>query len=293
MILMKLRGTVLLFAAVLTLGGCAAGTAAPGTLSVVAGLYPYAYLAQAIGGDRVTVTNLTTPGAEPHDLELTARQIATVATADLVIAESHLQPAVDAAIATTAPARVLDVATVLPLEERDHGADPHVWLDPVRMATLAEAVARELAAIDPDHRSTYAANLATLLDVLTGIDQAYSSGLATCRRTAFITTHAAFGYLADRYGLTQIAIAGISPDTDPSPARIAEIQQAAADQGLTTVFFETLASPALAQAIAGDLGLVTDQLDPIEGITAESRADSYPGLMAANLQALRQANGCS
>jgi zinc transport system substrate-binding protein len=102
-----------------------------------------------------------------------------------------------------------------------------------------------------------------------------------------------FGYLAQRYHLIQIAISGLNPDTEPSPARIAEVQRLATEHGLTTIFSETLTSPAVAQAIAGDLGLVTDVLDPIEGITDQSRGHDYLSVMSANLAALRKAGGCS
>lgn len=290
---MKLRGLIVAMIGLLALSGCQASVAQPGKLSVVVGLYPYAYLAEAIGGDRVAVTNLTKPGAEPHDLELTAQQIIAVATSNLTVFETGLQPAVDAAVANAGPANVLDVTTVVPLEERDKTPDPHIWLDPTKMITVARAIAAELTRIDPAGQSTYASGLAAVTTELTTLDQTYASGLATCQRQDFITTHAAFGYLAERYGLIQIAIAGISPDTDPSPARIADIQQIAREMGLTTVFFETLASPALADAIASDVGLKTAVLDPIEGITNQSAGTTYPEIMLSNLAALQRANGCS
>ncbi|MDR2974691.1 MAG: metal ABC transporter substrate-binding protein [Propionibacteriaceae bacterium] len=298
---MKLRPLVVATLAALSLSGCVASPTAnePGTLSVVVGLYPYAYLAQAVGGDRITVTNLTKPGAEPHDLELSAVQVAAVGSSDLTIYEKTLQPAVDAAVDQTTPAHTLDVTTIIPLEDHaidEDGAtavDPHIWLDPVHMVTLAKAIADQLSTIDPTNAATYTTNLGALTTELNGLDQSYTTGLAHCERSAFITTHAAFGYLAERYGLSQIPIAGVEPDTDPSPDRIAEIQQTAIKDGITTVFFETLVSPALATSIAEDLGLKTDILDPIEGITDQSRGDDYPSIMASNLTALTSANGCS
>ncbi|MDR0285328.1 MAG: zinc ABC transporter substrate-binding protein [Propionibacteriaceae bacterium] len=277
----------------LLLGGCAAvPTAPPGTITVVVGLYPYAYLAEQIGGDRVSVTNLTQPGAEPHDLELTARQIAAVATADLTIYQAGLQPAVEAAVAENA-APSLEATTVVPLATHDNQVDPHIWLDPVNMVTLADAVAARLTALDPAGAATYATGLAAVTTTLTSLDDRYASTLTACERTVFLTTHDAFWYLAGRYGLTQIAIAGISPDAEPSPLRIAEIHETAQTHHLTTVFFETLAAPELADTIAGDLGLATDVLDPLEGLTAQSRGDDYAQVMTSNLTALAQANGCS
>jgi len=298
MILMKGRLVSCLTGAALTLAGCAGPSPSDGLIHVVVGLYPYAYLAQQIGGDLVSVENLTRPGAEPHDLELTARQVAAVQLADLVIFESSLQPAVDSAVAQTRPARALDVTTVVPLEDHpiddqgDEMSDPHIWLDPIRMSLVATAIKDQLAAIAPNDAAAFDTNYAVVEARLSQLDQAYRTGLATCQRTSFITTHAAFGYLADRYGLTQIAIAGMSPDAEPSPLRIADIQRLAAQEGITTIFFETLVSPALADAIAGDLRLTTDVLDPIEGITDQSRGSDYSEIMMSNLTALSQANGC-
>jgi len=307
MILMKYRVMSVVAVCALALAGCTSTAPASGKVSVVAGLYPYAWLAQEIGADLVDVTNLTPPGAEPHDLELTAKQVASVASADLAIYEAGLQPTVDAAIAQADLVHALDVTSVVPLEyhdidlhdddDADHDdegltLDPHIWLDPSKMVTVARAIADQLIKIDPSHEQAYTDSLAKLTSTLTSIDTQYITGLAFCERSDFLTTHAAFAYLAERYGLTQISISGLSPDAEPSPDRIAEIHTIAQAKGLTTVFFETLTSPALAQSIANDLGMVTDVLDPIEGITDDSRGNDYTEIMTSNLTALREANGC-
>ena len=290
MILMKHRGLSLLVVCTLALSGCVSPSPAPSDkISVAVGIYPYAYLAQEIGGEHVSVTNLTQPGVEPHDLELTAKQVATIATSDLVIYQTGLQPAVDSAVREADLPHLVEVTTVVPLKDYD----PHIWLDPMRMAVVAQAIAQELIGIDPDNEVAYTEGLASLTSTLTSIDTEYTTGLAHCQRMDFITSHAAFSYLADAYGLTQIPISGLSPDAEPSPERITEIHRIAEEKGLTTIFFETLASPALAQAIADDLGLETDVLDPLEGITDQSRGNDYSEVMASNLVALRKANGCS
>ena len=284
---------VWIMAAALLLTGCQAPATQP-HLSVVAGLYPYAYLVQAIGGSLVNVTNLTAPGAEPHDLELTARQIIAVAESDLTITYPGFQPALDAAIDQADESRLLVVPAVLGLlDDPQSSIDPHVWLDPSKMIILAQTITTRLSELDPANQATYLDRGDQLVTELTKIDQQYSFGLTTCQHRQFITTHDAFSYLAARYRLTQIAIAGISPDAEPSPKRVAEIQDIAESNGITTVFFETLASPELAEVIAGDLGLATDVLDPIEGISDESRGSNYREIMLSNLEALRQANGCT
>jgi zinc transport system substrate-binding protein len=312
--------SLLLVAACGASGSSGANGSQSGQLTIVAGFYPLQFVAERVAGSGAEVQSLTQPGAEPHDLELTPRQVARVSTADLVIYEKSFQAAVDEAVAQSGNENVLDTATVVPLEdhgvEDDHGdqadhegghegdheghdhgeqtgPDPHVWLDPENMITITEAVAEKLATLDPDHRSSYQRNAEALTDELTELDRSYSAGLESCERTEFITTHAAFGYLAERYRLTQIPISGLSPEAQPSPARIAEIQQEARQHGITTIFYETLVSPDVATSIAGDLGLQTDVLDPIEGITEQSRGKDYVSVMEANLAALQKANGCS
>lgn len=310
--------TGLLTALVLTiLSACSAGSIpapTPGTLSVVAAFYPFQFAAERIGGQYVTVTNLTPPGAEPHDLELTAKQLAVMTRADLVIYQSGFQAAVDQAVQDTRPRNVLDVATVVklvnPTQESstldplggpaaadsgvtdEYGRDPHAWLDPIQMIDITTAVARALSEIDPGHRDSYQSNAADLVTQLKDLDQRYQI-LTTCPRSVFITSHAAFGYLADRYGLRQIAVAGVSPDEEPSPRRIAQIQQLARQYGVTTIFYETLVSPTIADSIAQDAGLRTAVLDPLEGLTPDSPGHDYLQVMDANLAALERANGCT
>jgi zinc transport system substrate-binding protein len=279
----------------------------PGRLSIVAAFYPLQFVAERIAGGHATVANLTQPGAEPHDLELTPRQVASLTTASLVIYEKGFQPAVDEAVAQSENPQVVDTTTIVSLrpltvgDDLGHGEgagpdralDPHVWLDPTSLIRIARVVEERLSAIDPNHGADYRRNADSLNRQLRSLDRSFSSGLARCVRTEFITTHAAFGYLAERYHLTQIGISGLSPDSEPSPARIAEVQRVAREHGLTTIFSETLVSPAVAQAIAGDLGLATDVLDPIEGITSQSRGQDYLSVMSANLAALRKAGECS
>ena len=301
--------SLLVAAACASTGSAGTPTRTPGQLRIVAAFYPLQFISQRVAGEHATVVNLTQPGAEPHDLELTPRQVASLTTANLVIYEKGFQPDVDEAVGQSENPEVIDTTTVVSLRPlmtngddlghgegagHDHSAlDPHIWLDPTSLSRIAGAVEARLVIIDPDHAADYRRNARELEQELRGLDLSYRSGLAHCVRTEFITTHAAFGYLAQRYHLTQIAISGLSPDAEPSPARIAEVQRVAREYGLTTIFSETLVSPALARAIAGDLGLVTDVLDPIEGLTDQSRGHDYFSIMASNLAALRKAGGCS
>lgn len=282
---------------------CAPGTAAgdPDTVQLVAAFYPLEFTARQVGGEQVSVTGLTPPGAEAHDLELSPSQVADVAEADLVVYLAGFQPAVDDAIAAHATGASLDVTTVVPPLEHDeaghddghdHGnGDPHVWLDPDRLATIAGAVAQRLAEVDPEQAAGYRANADALGADLAELDAELADGLASCERREIVVSHAAFGYLADRYDLEQIAVTGLSPEDEPSPQQLADAIDAARASGATTIFFEVLVSPEVANLIAGEVGATTAVLDPIEGLTPGSEAD-YFSLMRGNLAALRQALGC-
>jgi zinc transport system substrate-binding protein len=281
-------------AAALVLGACSPGGAGDGRPSVLASFYPLQLVAQQVGGDRIDVTSLTPPGAEPHDLELSPAQVSRVGTADLVVYLSHFQPAVDDAVAAAPPAHVVDAATLTtlqPLAGATGTIDPHFWLDPSRMPAVAHAVADQLSVIDPAGAATYAANATALSARFDALDAAYASGLATCADRAFVTSHAAFGYLAARYHLEQVAISGLDPEADPSPDRLAEIGRLVKDRGIRTIFFETLVSPKVAQTLAADLGVDARVLDPLEGVGDPSQ--DYFSIAEANLSALKMALSCS
>jgi zinc transport system substrate-binding protein len=287
------------------LAGCGgSGDAADGR-SVVAAFYPLAWVTDRVAGDGWEVDNLTQPGQEPHDLELTIAQTAALEVADLVVLIHGFQPAVDAG-AETAGAPVLDAADELELmpadgadhegetgEEHDHGdTDPHFWLDPLLVADFGDAVADELAEVDPDRAQTYADNAAQLRGELEALDRDYTDGLAACERDTTVVSHQAFGYL-ERYGPHFEPIAGLSPDAEATAADLAHLQELITEDGVTTVFSERLVSPKMAQTLAEDLDVDTAVLDPIEGLSDETADEDYLSLMRDNLTALQRANGCS
>ena len=280
-------------------GRAAAGGFTGGKLDVVTAFYPLQFLSERIGGDTVTVTNLTKPGAEPHDVELNPRQVAQVADAGLAVYLKGFQPAVDDAVAQEAKDRSFDVSSVVDLlpysgeaaESEDGAHDPHVWLDPVRFSAIAGALGERLARADPVHAADYRARAASLRQELKSLGDQYAASLATCQRRELVTSHEAFNYLATRYGLTQIGITGISPEAEPSPRRLAEVAAQARATGTTTIFFETLVSPKVAETIAREVGARTAVLDPLEGLT--DRSADYFSVMRANLAALTTALGCT
>lgn len=300
------------------LTGCAKESDAGGGVRAIASFYPLEYVTERIGGRHVNVTGLTKPGAEPHDLELTPRQTGSLSEADLVVYLKGLQPAVDEAVDQAKPAHVAEAGSYSGGKEaagdehaeEDHtedghaeedghakedgheheGGDPHLWLDPTRLAEVAEGVGAELAEADPDHASAYEANTKRLVKELKALDKEFRDGLAGVKNRTFITTHAAFGHLAARYDLEQHGISGLDPESEPSPARLAELQRTAKREKVTTIFFETLASPRTARALAGDLGLKTAVLDPLEGVRDPGK-DDYFSVMRQNLKNLKAALG--
>jgi len=296
-----------------TLSACTDSSAADGKggkLDVVASFYPMQYLAEQIGGNLVSVTSLTKPGQEPHDLEISAKQTAQLQEADAVLYLKGLQPAVDDAVAQSEVKTRVDAASLTSLEKHgnevgghaaehdDHageesgGTDPHIWLDPVKYAEVATGVGKALEKADPDHAATYKKNTEALVKKLDGLNTQYEIGLKNTKTKVFITTHAAFGYLAERYGLTEEAITGLDPESEPSANRVKGLEKMAQADGVSTVFYETLVSDKTAKTIAQDAHLKTDVLDPIEGIiTGKSKGDDYIQVMESNLKALQTALG--
>ncbi|MFM2364417.1 MAG: hypothetical protein RLY79_86 [Actinomycetota bacterium] len=308
----NLKIAVAVSALSLVLAGCSSSESESSGVKVIAAFYPLEFVAKTIGGDLISVENMTPPGVEPHDLELTPQQITTLDDADLLLYVAGFQPALEEAATQSAPANSLDVMAINGLnllgaieDGHNHGeeahsdeevhsdeemlSDPHVWLDPERLIVVAKAVAAKLSEVDADNSETYATNLASFVEQLEGLDADFTSGLASCERRLIVTSHAAFGYLADAYNLEQEAISGLSPESEPTPKRLNEIGKEAKADGTTTIFFETLASPKVAQTLADDLNISAAVLDPIEGI---GEGQTYFSIMESNLAALRKALNC-
>jgi zinc transport system substrate-binding protein len=269
----------------------AAGAAGAGARrEVVASFYPLAYAAAEIGGGTVSVRNLTPAGAEPHDLELRPSDAVAIGRASVVLYLGRgFQPAVERAVEST-HARGVDLLAGTPLrqardEQGDLATDPHVWLDPVRYGEIAARIGRALGR--PGGAAAFRARLQAL-------DTAYRTGLAHCARRTIVTTHAAFGYLASRYGLVQLPLEGLTPEAEPTPKELAGLIRRVRASGATTVFFEKLVSSRLAETVARDAHVRTASLDPLEGLTADetARGATYFTVMRRNLATLRAALGC-
>jgi zinc transport system substrate-binding protein len=293
---------VLLVAA---LAGCAGSPAASSQKEVLAAAYPFAWAAEQVGGPDVRVTGLVKPGVEPHDVELAPRQVSAFQGAALVVYLRGFQPAVDAAVSEAPEDSRLDLTSAVSVRpassgladdhgdhgdhDDDSGTDPHVWLDPVRMQAIVKAVRDRLSAQDPQHKAAFAERADATLGQLTALDQTFRDALKGCARTDIVTSHSAFAYLAGRYGLEQVGISGLSPEAEPAPGRLAEVAKYARSHGVTTIFFEALVNPKVAQTVADEVGAKTAVLDPLEGV---SGTDDYLSVQRRNAAALHTALGC-
>jgi len=316
---MKLRQMVVWGAVILALGAVVyAGWQRQQTemagdgVSVVASFYPLAEFARQAGGEAAQVTTVVPSDAEPHEYEPTPQEVAKVYTADLFIYNgSGLDPWAEriAPDLIQKGIRGIHMSQLMPLlagtgeahEEGDEQAeeeaseyDPHFWLDPVLAQQQVEAIRDALVAVDPAHAADYKNNSDAYGAELRQLDQDYRQGLQSCARRDIVTSHAAFGYLAKRYGLSVTTIAGLSTEEEPSARRLSEIAQLAREKNIQYIFFETLVSPRLAQTVAAEIGAQTLVFNPIEGLTDNEQADGqdYLSVMRENLQNLRRALEC-
>lgn len=285
--------------------GSPAASSSSGRLSVAASFYPLQWIAEQVGGDLVDVSTLTKPGAEPHDLELTPRDVAAVGDSDLVVYLSGFQPAVDDAVAAEAPDSAFDAAdaahldlTYTPIEGGTEVAaqagatDPHFWLAPLKLADVVDALAERLGRVDPGHAADFTARAAMLRGSLVALDAEFRAGLSTCTNTDLVTSHNAFGYLAQAYGLDQVGITGLTPEQEPSAADLARVTTFVKDHDVQTIYYETLISPDIADTVASEAGVATAVLDPIEGLTDASAGSDYLAVMRSNLASIRAGQPC-
>jgi len=282
------------------LSACTRVPPSSGRVTVIASFYPLAEFARRIGGDRVDVRALVPAGGEAHDYEPTPRDVVTLGRARLFVYNGagfepwvdRLLPELPSTVVRVNATDGMDLAT--PEWSSSGGPDPHVWLDPLRAQQQADRILAGLIAVDAGSRARYEANAAALRAALAELHARYEQGLRACRRKEFVTTHAAFGYLAARYGLRQVPIAGLDPESEPSPARLRLIIEFLRRSGGTVVYSETLISPRTAQAVARETGARVEVLNPLEGLTPDEQARGldYLRVMDANLNALAGGLDC-
>ncbi|UQN30418.1 metal ABC transporter substrate-binding protein [Brachybacterium kimchii] len=310
----SLLGLAGIGAAGLALSACGGTSGSSGKPVIITGCYGLTYAAQQVAGDLAEVVSLAQPGVDPHDLELSVAQVAQVQEATLILQIPDFQASLDDAISSKDLSdATLDVSTVVTMlsgsgeedehahggeegedgasdegghEDHDHGAlDPHFWNDPVRLGKVAEAIGEHLAKADPDNASTFRENGASARKALEDLDAELKKEFDAVKGDKpFVTSHTAFAYLAQRYGLEQIGITGIDPEVEPSPKRLLQLQKVIEDQHVTTVFFETTASPKVAETLADNVGAEAEELDNLE--TQLSEDADYPAVMRENCSKL-------
>lgn len=289
----RLLAAALVVALVPVVSGCTPGGAGDGgrPLAAVAA-YPFAWLLRQVGGPDVQVVDLVKGGAEPHDVELGPRQVAQVQASDLVVGLKGFQPALDDAVEDRRS--LLDLGGAMGERTAADGLggtpvlDPHVWLDPSRMAAAARVVGDRLATVTPARAAAFRQRAASTSARLLQLDASFRTGLARCPRRDLVTGHAAFGYLASRYGLQQVGVTGTNPEGEPSPARVADVVRYARSHDVRTVFVAP-GEPNTAGTVASELGIGTTPLDTLE---AERPGEDYVSVMQRNLRALRTGLGC-
>lgn len=271
-------------------------------LQVTASFYPLYFFAQEIGGDKADVVNLTPAGAEPHEYEPTPQDLARIENSRLLILNGNgLEPWGENMKENIDPSRTVLViageglAGQKILENGNKIIDPHTWLSPPLAEKMTEKILAGFVSADPEHKSYYEVRAASLQSRLADLDQEFRAGLSNCVRRDIITSHAAFGYLATTYGLRQIAIAGLSPDIEPSSQTLGGIADFAQKNGVKYIFFESLVSPKLAETLAREVGAQTLVLDPLEGLTDQEIAQgkNYFTVMRSNLANLKTALQCN
>jgi zinc transport system substrate-binding protein len=276
---------------------------------IVASFYPLYYFASEIAGDKANVANITPGGIEPHDYELTAQNITLIQKSKLLIVNgagfepwlTKLQNDL-----SNNSVKIVNATEKIALQEAQKETnkqtdtklptkDPHVWLNPILAKKQVATILQALIAVDPQNKTTYETNAATLTKKLTLLDQQYQTGLSNCQQNHFVTSHAAFAYLANEYGLTMIAISGLSPEAEPSAQQLANVAAFAKKNYVKYIFFETLVSPKLSETIANEVGIKTLILDPIEGISDDDRKQgkNYFTIMGGNLKNLQEALQCN
>ncbi|MDR1852405.1 MAG: metal ABC transporter substrate-binding protein [Propionibacteriaceae bacterium] len=292
---------------ILLLTGCASSIPT-GKPVVVVPNYPLVFLAQELFGDTAEIVSMAKPGVDPHDLELTAQDFDAMTKADVVLYQPGFQTAVDEAVQAVKPKLAVDVAKDVTImrttatgetpapgadpEEEPSEYDPHIWLDPTNMEKMASATVSAIEAAQGDNAKALAETAKTkapeLAKKLQDLDSQFTAGLQGCERTAFVVGHEAFGYLAKRYGLTQIPVSGIDPSVEPTAARIAEVQAEITQYGITTAFYVAGEADTVTESIANDMHLSLEVLDAVE-LEPEG---GYLAAMERNLTALQQADGC-
>jgi len=263
-------------------------------IQITTSIYPLQFLAETIGGNYVVVNNLTPAGAEPHDFEPATRDLVELGNKDIILFNGGGLEGYENKVKNIINPKKT-ILVIIGSGIMNNRKDPHIWLDPLLYKKEAAIVARVLVQVDPSHSSIYQANLRQLENDLDVLHNRFVQKLSNCSQNTIITSHKAFSYLAERYKFTQVSIAGLSPDQEPSSKTLADITTFAKKNNIRYIFFEELASPAVAKTVAQEVGAETLVLNPLEGITRDeiNKGQTYATIQNKNLAHLQIALECT
>ncbi|CRH20786.1 metal ABC transporter substrate-binding protein [Carnobacterium maltaromaticum] len=277
-------------------------------LQIVTSFYPMYDFTQNVAGDNAEVSVLMKAGTEPHDYEPSAKDIAKIADSDVFVYNSKEMETWVSSVLTNIDTKktvVVDASQGIDLlegnhsddeteaehEGHSHAHDPHIWLDPVLAQKQVDTIKEGIIKADTKNKEIYEKNALAYKEKLAALNEKFEMGLKNAENRTFVTQHAAFAYLANRYDLEQVAIAGLSPDQEPSPAKLAELNDFIKENNIKIIYFAETASPKIAKTVANETGAKLEVLSPIEGITQEEQEKGvdYIKVMEKNLEALEKA----
>lgn len=279
-------------------------------IQVMTTFYPMYEFTKEVVGNKGDVELLIPAGTEPHDFEPSAKDLAKISDSDVFVYNSpeletwteNLTDTID-----TDKTKIIQAAKEIELmdgaehdheddhdhddHDHEHELDPHVWLDPALAIKEVETIRDQLSKKYPDDQTTFEKNAASYIDELKALDAEYQTAFKDAKNKTFVTQHAAFGYLAKQYGLTQEAISGVSPDQEPSPSRLSELKHYVDDHQVEVIYFEENASSKVAETLSKETGVKLAVLNPLESLTEKQikAGENYLSIMRENLTALKQA----
>ena len=283
---------LLIFMLLLTLTGCgSSGQKNSEKLAVVASFYPMAEFSRAVGGNLVEVVTLVPDGAEPHDWEPSPRDLTRLGRAKIFVYNGIVEPWAETSLEAVKERKILGVEAGRGLYQIDGKADPHVWISPKQAIQEVEAISKAFCQVDVKNREAYKKNAALYIDQLKKLDQELAGVVQNAQRKTFVTSHRAFSHVAKDYGLRQMSISGLSPEAEPTPKDLKNLVGLIQKEKVKYIFFETLASPKLAQLLAKETGAQTGVLDPIEGLDEAGRKAglNYLKIQKQNVESLKKA----
>lgn len=286
-----LKKLLLLIIAMLFIAGCGSAKNDSAKLKAAASFYPMAEFTRAVGGELISVDTLVPDGVEPHDWEPTPRDLTRLGKAQVFVYNGHVEGWAEAALDALSERKITAVQAGEGLYKLNGRLDPHVWISPAKAMQEVESITKALCQADPQHKEAYQKNSAAYLNELAKLHKELQALGKTSKQKKFVTAHAAFGHLANDYGLEQLAIAGISPEAEPTPKDLQRLIQLVKREKVKYIFMETLASPKLAELIAKETGAKVLVLDPIEGLDEAGRKAglTYLKLMQNNIANLQKA----